>query len=526
VSAAIYVRVSTEEQAEHGYSLAHQREQCRGRAAELGATDVCEYADEGVSGAILDRPGLSGLRAALRARTVRLVVVHDPDRLARKLAHQLLLTDEIEAAGARLEFVNFEWRHTPEGQLFYALRGAVAQYEKAKIRERTMAGRRQKAKAGRLPSAYCPYGYTYDAARQQLVIHEAEAAVVRRMFRLLVEEGAGINGIARRLTEEGVPTRRGAPAWHRVVVRAMLHNPAYAGTFYANRMDCEGMGLNRHLPPGQRRAMRVRPPEEWIPIAVPAVVDAELWRRAQDAMDQARRLMHTAPRSDYLLSGLLTCGICALPMCGTRRRNWGTPVRGYTCRRAWSGAREPGCGRHVAAEPVEAAVWARVARWAGDAERLAEAVAHDEDGPRERAEAELRGVEEALRGAEQGRRNILAVLERHLADPGEGVAALARIGERAAALAARRDALRGSLAQAEACDAVATAARARQWLAEGGLDDLPFDRRRALVRRLVAGIRVDEHALIVDARIPAPTAPGERGPAPGPPEDTPRRPSP
>jgi site-specific DNA recombinase len=497
------VRVSTDEQAEHGYSLAHQREQCRRRAAEIGATSISEFADEGVSGAVLDRPGLAALRVAVREHAVNLVVVYDPDRLARKLAYQLLVTDEIEAAGVRLEFVNFEWRNTPEGQLFYALRGAVAEFEKAKIRERTMNGRRQKAKAGRLPTGFCPYGYTYDAEQQTLVIQPAEADVVRSMFRLLVEEGMGVNGIAARLTAEGVPTRRGAPAWHRVVVGQIIQNEVYTGTFYANRMDTEGMALNKHLPPGQRKAMRLRPREEWVPIPVPAIVDEALWRRAQEIMSQARRLMHDHPRSDYLLSGLLTCGVCGLPMCGTRRTNWGQTVRGYTCRRAWAGAKNPGCGRYVQADPLEEAIWTKVTEWVGDPERLVEAVTAESRGEvGERVRAELQRVEDALRSAEQGKRNILTVLERNLGDTDECLEALSRIRERADALEARRRELQESLAQRQVEDVAQIRVWASEWLAGGALDELPFEQRRQLVRHLVAGVAVHESTLVVRARLP------------------------
>jgi site-specific DNA recombinase len=179
-AAAVYVRVSTEDQARHGYSLQAQVEACRARAEALGASDVKVFADEGVSGALLARPGLNALREAVRSRAAALVVVWDPDRLSRNLSHQLLLTEEIEQARVRLEFVNFEWKSTPEGQLFYALRGAIAQYEKEKIRERTGRGRLQKARQGKLPAAFRPYGYDYDPGASLLVVKPEEAQVSGR----------------------------------------------------------------------------------------------------------------------------------------------------------------------------------------------------------------------------------------------------------------------------------------------------------------------------------------------------------
>ncbi len=148
--AIIYPRVSTEEQAKSGYSLAAQRDACQARALALGYTqeNIVEVCEDGVSGDILERPGLTRVRELVRQGGVGHFICLDPDRFSRKLTHQLLVTDELEHAGVQLEFINFEWRDTPEGRLFYTLRGAIAEFEKEKIKERTMQGKRQHAKEG------------------------------------------------------------------------------------------------------------------------------------------------------------------------------------------------------------------------------------------------------------------------------------------------------------------------------------------------------------------------------------------
>ncbi|MBX6378222.1 MAG: recombinase family protein, partial [Clostridia bacterium] len=320
-TAAVYIRVSTEDQARRGYSLADQRAACLARAVALGARHVEVFADGGVSGSLLERPGLNALRAGLREGRFGLVVCLEPDRLARNLAHQLLLTEEIERAGARLEFVGFEWQRTPEGELFFALRGAIAQYEREKIRERTSRGRRQKARQGRMPAAFEPYGYRYDPSSSTLTPVEAEAAIVRAAFRWVVEEGLGPSAVARRLDALGVPTRRGAPGWHRGVVARLLRNPVYAGTFYANRYDAAGAFLNRHRAPWERRPVRLRPVEEWIPVPVPAIVEPAVWRAAQARLDVIGR--RPTSRSTYLLSGLSVCAVCRRRLVGSVRHDWG-----------------------------------------------------------------------------------------------------------------------------------------------------------------------------------------------------------
>lgn len=135
----IYTRVSTEEQAKSGYSLSEQIRACRAKVRN--ASEVFEYIDEGVSGKFLDRPALTKLRNDVRDGLIDRVICLDPDRLSRKLMNQLIISEELEKK-AKLVFVNGEYARTPEGMLFYQMRGAIAEFEKAKINERMSRGRR------------------------------------------------------------------------------------------------------------------------------------------------------------------------------------------------------------------------------------------------------------------------------------------------------------------------------------------------------------------------------------------------
>lgn len=140
---AIYARVSTEESAQKGYSIAHQIDEAKKKAK---TDDVMIYTDEGFSGEFLERPGLEKLRNDVRNGLIDTIIVYDPDRLARNLMHQLLLDDEFRKHSVELLFVNGDYAKTPEGRLFFSMRGAISEFEKAKIRERTMSGRKRKAK--------------------------------------------------------------------------------------------------------------------------------------------------------------------------------------------------------------------------------------------------------------------------------------------------------------------------------------------------------------------------------------------
>lgn len=477
---ACYLRVSSEEQAVHGYSLAHQETACRAYAARMGATEVVCFADQGVSGALLERPGLTALREAVRAGQVQAVVVYDPDRLARSLAHQLLLTEEWERAGLRLEFVNFQWQDSPEGRLFYSLRGAVAEYEKEKIRDRTTAGRIQKARLGKMPVANAPYGYRYRRADAALEVVPEEAAVVASVFRAW-NDGASLSAIARRLTAAGIPTRTGAAAWHRQTIRQMLANPAYQGIFYSRRFDHGGVALNRHRPPGEKRQPRLRPPAEWIAVPVPAVVDPAEWERAQQRLRTARAAGRP-PDSPYLLSGLARCGRCGGRLVGTRRSYWGRRRRTYLCRPRPSG----GCGRLVLAQPVEAAVWERVVGWLDRPAQAAAAFATP-------AAAAVPVQRERLLAA---RRRLLLALERGWAEPDEVAAGLSRLRRQLQALEAT----------AAAPPAVDPLEQARHALADL-TGRSTSEQRRQLLRLLLRQVVVGTDTLVLHANLARPDPP-------------------
>lgn len=358
--AIVYARVSTEDQARHGYSLPNQVAQCRQKAEELGATTIVECVDEGISGDVLERPGLTTARQLIREGGVSLFICYDPDRLARKLAHQLLLTDEIEQSSCRLVFVNFDWKDTPEGRLFYSLRGAIAEYEKEKIKERTMRGLRQKAKQGGLTHDPGAYGYKYNAKTNNLDIIPAEADVYRMMSKWFLEEQLGYSGIAARLTQMGIPTKRGAKTWAPTTVSRMLTNPLYKGELWLQRYDTVGKRSNRYRRPPDKIAPRVRPREHWVMVNVPAIVDDKTFEAHTKQAERISRFFRRRSfHGQYLLSGLIRCGLCGAAMSGTTNSNG---QRYYRCN-SRSLTRDLCTQKYFRAEVLENPVWDEIVRW-------------------------------------------------------------------------------------------------------------------------------------------------------------------
>ncbi len=327
-AAALYVRVSTSGQAEDGSSLQTQEERCRAYAAEHGY-DVAGVYRETYSGAELwERPQLNALRAAVGHRGIDVIVAYAIDRLSRKPVHLLLLLEETERAGARIEFVTEQIDDSPEGKLIHHVRGYAAELEREKIRERSLRGKRARVQSGKVHNAGPEmYGYRRDKAAGVRVIYEPEAVVVRRIFRFIGDERGAIRELRRRLNAEGVvppaASKRGAAAhaagWAKATITRILHETAYKGEEYAWRRK-------RFT----QNAKQWRDRSEWVPLpaeATPALVSPELWEAAQQAIavnhGQATR-NETRP---YLLRGLISCAVCGRSMYSSHERD----RRTYRC---------------------------------------------------------------------------------------------------------------------------------------------------------------------------------------------------
>lgn len=322
--AAIYVRVSTAEQAEKGYSLDTQLEACRQKAAELGISSVKEFVDDGFSGEFIDRPALSHLRQSVANKEFDAVIIFDPDRLARNLAHQLLVTEEIEKSGAGLLFVSVNFEQSPEGKLFYSIRGAISAYEKEKIKERSLRGKRGKAAQGKIIADAKPFGYTFDKKISNYEVNEPEAEIIRQMYRWLVAERVGTATICKRLNESGVPSPRLKKPWIVSAVYRLLTNPIYKGTHVAMRYRYEKVGLNK-------RVKTRRPESEWIEVAVPSVVDEDTWQTAQQQLKDNKSLSKRNLKHEQLLNGLVYCAKCGRKMTIAYAGKASEPRSYYVC---------------------------------------------------------------------------------------------------------------------------------------------------------------------------------------------------
>ena len=403
--AILYARVSTDEQARSGYSLAQQLEALREYAAREGYEVLEEVSDPGQSGASLERPGMDRVRDLVAAGGVSVVLAQDRDRFAREPAYHYLLRREFEEQGTKIRALNDHGDESPEGELTDGILDQLAKYERAKLGERTRRGKLRKAREGKLlRNARAHYGFKFDDTGEGYVVDEAEIRVVRRIFQL-VAEGETFNRVKRVLEREGVPSPEGGQYWGRSFLRtlvledvyrphtyteieelvspavaARLHQDECYGIFWSNRPRTTRTRVSSPGPNGReyrwRYSVRKNPTEQWIAIPVP---DAGLPREIVDAareMIRDNRPATSKGRRCFELPGIVYCGGC-----GTRMAYHASIAKGrmypyYKCRRVLRDGKEAcPCGRsrqNHRAERLEQRVWEFASNLMMDPEQLRE----------------------------------------------------------------------------------------------------------------------------------------------------------
>jgi site-specific DNA recombinase len=226
--AILYARVSTDEQAKSGYSLAQQVEALKEYAAREGYEILEEVTDPGHSGASLERPGMDRVRDLVAAGDVTVVLAQDRDRLSREPAYHYLLKKEFEEHGCSLRALNDRGDDTPEGELMDGVFDQFAKFERAKVAQRTQRGKLQRAREGKVAAGGSPpYGFTYNEGRDNYVVVEETMANVRRIFRMVAVEGRTIYACKVAFDREGIPTPGGAVYWSKKTIRDVILDDSY-----------------------------------------------------------------------------------------------------------------------------------------------------------------------------------------------------------------------------------------------------------------------------------------------------------
>jgi site-specific DNA recombinase len=392
---AFYARVSSEQQAKV-QTIASQLHALKRRIAEdkLECDPELCFVDDGYSGSTLIRPALDRLRDQAAAGAIDRLYVLSPDRLSRKYAYQVLIVEELVRCGVEIVFLNHPLGQNPEQNLLLQVQGMIAEYERAKIMERSRRGKQHAAQRGSVSVfSGAPYGYRYvtkhdgdGEARFQVVA--TEARVVRKMFIWVGQERRSLGEVQRRLRQEGTVSPSGKVTWSRTTIWAMLRNTAYKGTATYGKTSNQPFKRQKLRPqrgkPDQPRRPISRvttPAEARIMVNVPALVSEDLFAAVQAQLKENRLRKRAQSRGDrYLLQGLVLCKRCGYACsgngCNSGRQVTGkgkTPYAYYRCAGSDAfrfGGQRLCWNKAVRTDFLDAAVWEDVCSLLAEPERI------------------------------------------------------------------------------------------------------------------------------------------------------------
>lgn len=341
---ALYIRVSTEEQAEK-YGIDLQRNALVSLINSkpndfVLAGEKYIYIDDGVSGTVKlgERPAFSRLQEDILMspegeRPFDVVAVYKIDRFARQLKILLDVIGFFEEYEVQFISANESIdTSTPFGKAMLGIVGIIAELERDTIVQRTKDGRWEAFEKGVVLGNGAPYGYTKDEQKRYAELKE-EADTVREIFRMFVEEGESVDGIARHLLEHkvlspvvsaihhkkrkgGIRKKNELHFWGAGTVRRILGDEIYIGRIYGNKSQ-KGKPTDK-----KERKLSTTP--------APLVVDVLTFEKAQRLLATSKHQRRSAKDGHiYLLSGLLKCDCCYNPQTDgeTGRVGWHGEVK-------------------------------------------------------------------------------------------------------------------------------------------------------------------------------------------------------
>jgi site-specific DNA recombinase len=523
---ALYARVSSDQQA-NTQTIASQLSALRERMRmdDCQPPSELEFIDEGWSGATLMRPALERLRDAAALGSIDRLYVHSPDRLARRYAYQVLLIDEFQRAGREVVFLNHSIGQTPEDDLLLQVQGMVAEYERAKILERSRRGKRHKAQTGQVGVlSGAPFGYRYvkvheggGCARYDIV--EDQAQVVRQIFHWVGRERVTISEVCRRLEAQRIPTARGKSWWDRTTVWGILKNPAYCGsaafgkTRYGGLRPCLRPQRRQRLPVSQ--AVTATPVDQWQTIPVPALVDADLFAAVQAQLQENRAQARARRRgARYLLQGLVVCKQCGYAYYGKplSRSSAKGQVRHYAYYRCIGsdayrfGGQRVCANTQVRTDCLEQAVWQEVRALVMDPHRLTREYERRLQALSQPADdVGQRSLDNQLRQCRQGVVRLIDAYSEGYLEKGEFEPRITRLRERQHTLERQIEQRQEEALSRNELQLIV--GRLEDFAAKvaGSIDNLGFTAQRDLVRTLVKRIEIDQENVNVVFRVAAPS---------------------
>ena len=330
MKSAIYVRVSTEDQAKEGYSLEVQREYLESFAKREGLEIFKAYQDDGISGYTTERSALKQLLKDAKQKKFDLVLVYKIDRFSRNLKDMLNLVDELASYGVGFKSATEPFDSTTSaGKLMFQQLGSFAEFERNRIAERVFPGMVKGVQKGNWQGArYAPYGYRYNKEKKLLEIDEQETKVVKLIYTMFLCDKS-IFAITEYLTKKGYRNRKGN-----------IFSTKLIGDILKNRIYTGKLVWNRHYYDKTQKTKKgyryIKNPPDKVIISQgkhQPIISDEDFELVQEKLKQ-RRVERRKKVNDYPLSGILFCAKCNhkyLGISSISNHRTGVKKRWYRC---------------------------------------------------------------------------------------------------------------------------------------------------------------------------------------------------
>ncbi len=434
---AAYCRVSTDRE-EQKDSLAHQKEFFQEYAKKNGHELFRLYADEGISGTSLKkRVEFQRLMQDAQMSLFEMVVVKDISRVARNTVDFLQSIRVLKSSGINVVFITANMTSLGDSEFILTIFGAMAQEESGNLSKRVKWGKKINAQKGRVPQRI----YGYDRIDNfTLQINPAEADVVRKIFRLYLNQGMGCRGISLALNSDDSKTKFGCD-WNPRGVRRILTNPIYCGHYINNKYEIEDFLTGHQIRlPAEQNYHHDRP--DW------AIVTVDEFRRAQVQIEERRRQYKTFDghstdarfSTKHLFSTLIKCEHCGKSFC--RRKYTYVNTREYWICSTNSQYTAEQCDNLVKIEEAEllAEIQAYLSSLIQDKDRFVQGVLSEVDKRRSNVQEQLK-----VEDVEKKRKRLLAKKSRYQEMYANDVMTMGELKEKTAQIAKELAALDDSL---------------------------------------------------------------------------------
>ncbi|MHB8589794.1 MAG: recombinase family protein [Candidatus Dormibacteraceae bacterium] len=425
IRVATYTRISTDEE-HQPFSLDAQADRLDSYVRSQEGWEVVRRFTDQMSGSTVERPQLQRALAEARLGRFDLLLVYRVDRLSRSVRGLAQVLDDLDQANVVFRSATEPFdTGSPAGRMMVQMLGVFAEFERATIIDRVIAGMERKAARGGWLGGTIPFGYRRNPETDTLEPHESEAPLVPVIFDLYLNKRLGCRAVANWLNERGHRTREGR-LWSHMTTMTVLRNEAYLGRVNFRDKVYEA----RHQP----------------------LIEEPTFQAAQALLTERGEnySKRRSNSSDYLLGGLLTCAHCGSKFIGTAARGNRYHYRYYTCHRRNRYGPKGCASERLPAEELDQAVLKAMLEAYSDSELVEQAL----EEAKSRMPAAAAQLKEQLGAVEADIRKTEEALERYFLAFEAGTMNESACASRVEALAQRLAALNSNEAELRIHEAI------------------------------------------------------------------------